>query len=56
MGVFGVMAFGSLWVTGMSYLIIIIPEFLAIVFLKLWPTASVGDVNLVFEGYDNIIL
>jgi len=35
-------------------IIIIIAEFLAIVFPRPWSTASVGDVNLVFEGYDNI--
>lgn len=36
-------------------MIITIPEFLVIVFPRLWSTASVGDVNLVFEGNDNII-
>ena len=35
-------------------MIIIMPEFLAIVFPRLWSTASVGDVNLMFEGCDNI--
>lgn len=36
-------------------MIIIMPEFLAIVFPRLWSTASVGDVNLVFKGYDSNI-
>ena len=33
-------------------MIIITPEFFAMVFSRLWSTASVGDVNLVFKGYD----